>query len=88
MSVHTVVARGGDPSASADSLQSQQIGSLNEKAAEAGRQLAELKLKYGPRHPAVQIAQVQLANVQRQIKGLTQLIVSATGNRYEAAKKR
>ena len=86
--LRSVVARGGEPSAFADALQSQQIGALSGKASEVRRELAELSSKYGSRHPSVQTARAQLTDIQRQIGNQTQLIVASTENRHRVARSR
>jgi succinoglycan biosynthesis transport protein ExoP len=86
--LRSIVSRGGDPSAFADALQSQQLGNLNNKASDVRRELAELSFKYGSRHPSVRIARAQLNDIQRQISNITQFIVDATENRFQGAKKR
>jgi polysaccharide biosynthesis transport protein len=86
--LRAILTRDKDPSAFADPLQSQQIGELNSKAGDMRRQLAELRSKYGTRHPSIQIASAQLADIQGQIRNITKLIITATENRLQGARKR
>jgi len=62
------VAGGGGGEDSASALSSGTIGSLRSQEAEASRNLAELRTRYGPRHPAVAQQEKQLADIRQQIQ--------------------
>lgn len=87
-SLLAVIKKGGETTSFADRLQSQVIGTLRTKATELRRVLADLRAKYGSRHPKVQSTQAQLADVNSQIKVEAKRILTTATNDYQIALSR
>lgn len=83
-----VVESGGDPSSFADGIQSQAISQLRARISETRRELAELRSRYGVRHPRVVSAQAQLNDLQSQLENQVAGIVAASENAYRIARSR
>jgi polysaccharide biosynthesis transport protein len=62
------LSQGGGGGDVASALNSGTIGSLRAQEADSSRNLAQLRTRYGPRHPAVAQEEQRLADVQRQIQ--------------------
>jgi polysaccharide biosynthesis transport protein len=62
------LARGGGGSDVASALNSGTIGSLRTQEAESSRNLAQLRARYGTKHPAITQEEQRLADIQRQIQ--------------------
>lgn len=62
------LSRGGGGSDVSASLSSGTIGALRQQEADSSRNLAQLRSRYGARHPAIAQEQQRLADVQRQIQ--------------------
>jgi polysaccharide biosynthesis transport protein len=62
------LARGGGGSDVASALNSGTIGSLRAQEAESSRNLAQLRARYGAKHPAIAQEEQRLADIQRQIQ--------------------
>ncbi len=62
------LSRGGGGGDVASALNSGTIGSLRGQEAESSRNLAQLRTRYGPRHPSIAQEEQRLADVQRQIQ--------------------
>lgn len=80
------------PSRNADSLPqvrgSRVIEELTQRRAEAGAQLAQARVIYGPNHPEVRKLQNQVDELQNAISAQQQAIVSELQTNYRAAKTR
>ncbi len=87
-SLLAVIKKGGETTSFADRLQSQVIGTLRTKATELRRVLADLRAKYGARHPRVQSTRAQLADVNAQIKTEAKRILTTATNDYQIALSR
>ena len=87
-SLLAVIKKGGETTSFADRLQSQVIGTLRTKATELRRVLADLRAKYGSRHPKVQSTRAQLADVNAQIKTEAKRILTTATNDYQIALSR
>ena len=62
------LARGGGGSDVASALNSGTIGALRNQEAESSRSLAQLRARYGDKHPAIAQEEQRLADIQRQIQ--------------------
>jgi capsular exopolysaccharide synthesis family protein len=62
------LARGGGGSDVASALNSGTIGALRTQEAESSRNLAQLRARYGSKHPAITQEEQRLADIQRQIQ--------------------
>lgn len=69
-------------------LTSQTVMQLRAKKAEISATVADLQTKYGPRHPAVQQAQRQLADIDAQIQQEVGRIVSSLQDEDQVARGR
>ncbi len=87
-SLLAVIKKGGETTSFADRLQSQVIGTLRTKATELRRVLADLRARYGSRHPRVQSTRAQLADVNAQIKVEAKRILTTATNDYQIALSR
>ncbi len=87
-SLLAVIKKGGETTSFADRLQSQVIGTLRTKATELRRVLADLRAKYGSRHPKVQSTRAQLLDVNAQIKVEAKRILNTATNDYQIALSR
>ncbi len=83
-----VTRKGGETNSFADRLQSQVIGTLRTKVTELRRVLADLRAKYGSRHPKVQSTRAQLADVTAQIRSEAKRVLAAARNDYNVALSR
>ncbi|MEM7429134.1 MAG: polysaccharide biosynthesis tyrosine autokinase [Pseudomonadota bacterium] len=83
-----VTKKGGETNSFADRLQSQVIGTLRTKVTELRRVLADLRAKYGSRHPRVQSTRAQLADVTAQIRAEAKRVLAASRNDYNIALSR
>ena len=86
--VLAVTKKGGETNSFADRLQSQVIGTLRTKVTELRRVLADLRAKYGTRHPKVQSTRAQLADVTDQIRAEAKRVLSSARNDYNVALSR
>lgn len=68
---------GGGGSDVASALNSGTIGSLRSQEADSSRTLAQLRSRYGPKHPSVAQEEQRLADVQRQIQLEIDRIISS-----------
>ncbi|WP_375396508.1 GumC family protein [uncultured Sphingomonas sp.] len=59
---------GGGGSDVASALSSGTVGALRQQEADSSRNLAQLRTRYGPRHPSVAQEEQRLADIQRQIQ--------------------
>lgn len=80
--------KGGETNSFADRLQSQVIGTLRTKVTELRRVLADLRAKYGSRHPKVQSTRAQLADVTSQIRAEAKRVLASARNDYNVALSR
>ena len=87
-SLLAVIKKGGETTSFADRLQSQLIGTLRTKATELRRVLADLRARYGSRHPKVQSTRAQLTDVVSQIKTEAKRILATATNDYQIALSR
>jgi len=62
------LAQGGGGGDVASALSSGTIGALRQQEAESSRNLAQLRSRYGPKHPSVAQEEQRLADVRRQIQ--------------------
>ena len=62
------VGLGGGGGNVASALNSGTIGALRQQEAESSRNLAQLNVRYGPRHPAVEQEAQRLADIRKQIQ--------------------
>lgn len=69
--------RGGGGEDVGSALSSGTIGTLRAEEAESSRNLAQLRARYGDRHPAIVEAQDRLADVRRQIQAEIDRILSS-----------
>lgn len=69
--------RGGGGSDVASALSSGTIGALRQQEAESSRNLAQLRSRYGARHPSVAQEEQRLADVARQIQAEINRILSS-----------
>lgn len=76
---------GGDVTSA---LNSGTIGSLRAQEAESSRNLAQLRARYGPKHPAVAQEQQRLQDVQRQIQNEIDRILSSLSAEVNVASSR
>lgn len=77
---------GGGGSDVTSTLSSGTIGSLRGQEAESSRSLAQLKARYGPRHPSVAQEEERLKDVQRQLQlETTRILTSLEGEVRVAA---
>ena len=80
------LARAGDGGAAiADVLQSHTVRLLKEQLATATRKSAELKTKYGPKHPDIIKVDAEVAQAQSQLAAEIERLVSNLKNEYEVA---
>ena len=83
------LARAGDGGAAiADVLQSNTVRLLKEQLATANRRAAELKTKYGPRHPDILKIDAEVGEAQTQLAAEIERLVSNLKNEYEVAEGR
>lgn len=68
---------GGGGSDVASTLNSGTIGSLREQEADSSRNLAQLRVRYGARHPSIAQEEQRLADAQRQIQAETDRILTS-----------
>ncbi len=68
---------GGGGSDVASVLSSGTIGGLRQQEADSSRNLAQLRSRYGPKHPAVAQEEQRLADVQRQLQAESNRILSS-----------
>ncbi|WP_174284554.1 polysaccharide biosynthesis tyrosine autokinase [Sphingomonas bacterium] len=68
---------GGGGSDVTSVLSSGTIGSLRSQEADSSRNLAQLRSRYGPRHPAVAQEEQRLEDVQRQLQAESNRIISS-----------
>lgn len=78
--------RGDQLTSVADVLQSNVISSLRKQLAEVGRKEAELKSRYGPKHPTVINIQAEKRDITKQIGSEVSRIVANLKNEYEVSK--
>ncbi|MEM7621394.1 MAG: polysaccharide biosynthesis tyrosine autokinase [Pseudomonadota bacterium] len=78
--------RGGQLASVADALQSVVISGLRKQLAEVGRKEAELKSRYGPKHPTVINIQAEKRDISKQIRGEVARIIANLRNEYEVSK--
>ncbi|MGB0084924.1 MAG: AAA family ATPase [Rhodomicrobiaceae bacterium] len=74
--------------ASPDILQSTVLSDLRNQYGEVARKQAELKTRYGPRHPQVISVNAELDNLSRQIRDELDRIVLSARTEFEMAKSR
>lgn len=74
--------------ASPDVLQSPVLTNLRSQYGDVSRKQAELKSRYGPRHPQVISVNAELDNLSRQIRGELERIVASARTEFEMAKSR
>jgi capsular exopolysaccharide synthesis family protein len=74
--------------ASPDVLQSTVLTNLRNQYADVARKQAELKTRYGPRHPQVISVNAELENLSRQIRDELDRIVASARTELEMAKSR
>ena len=83
------LARSGDGGAAiADVLQSHTVRLLKEQLANATRKSAELKTKYGPRHPDILKIDAEVHEAQTQLSAEIERLVSNLKNEYDVAEGR
>ena len=83
------LARAGDGGAAiADVLQSNTVRLLKEQLATATRRSAELKTKYGPKHPDILKIDAEVNEAQTQLAAEVERLVSNLKNEYEVAEGR
>lgn len=80
--------RGGGGEDVTSALASGTIGGLRQEEAASSRRLAELRARYGDRHPAILEAQDRLADVQRQIQLEINRILSSLEAEVNVAQSR
>ena len=72
----------------ADVLKSHTVRMLKEQHAKIAGRVAELAIKYGPRHPSMQKARAELRDIDRQINNEVDKILSNLKNEYDVAEAR
>jgi polysaccharide biosynthesis transport protein len=83
------LARSGDGGAAiADVLQSNTVRQFKEQLATATRKSAELKTKYGPKHPDIIKVDAEVKEAQTQLAAEIERLVSNLKNEYEVAEGR
>ena len=83
------LARSGDGGAAiAEVLQSNTVRLLKEQLATATRRSAELKTKYGPKHPDILKIDAEVNEAQTQLAAEIERLVSNLKNEYEVAEGR
>ena len=83
------LAIGGDSgTAIADVLQSHTVRLLKEQLANANRKSAELKTKYGPKHPDILKINAEVAEAESQVQAEIDKLVGNLKNEYEVAEGR
>lgn len=73
----TQLRTGGGGSDVTSTLSSGTVGALRQQEAESSRNLAQLRARYGPRHPAVAQEEQRLVDVQKQIQAETTRILTS-----------
>lgn len=76
------------PDSAPEVLGSNLVGDLRVKEAELGRQLAELRVEYGPRHPQIVNGEANLRDIQSSIRLEINKIVAGLRNQVEASRRR
>lgn len=69
-------------------LESDTVRTLKEALAESSKRRAELRTKYGPRHPEMQKAEAEVGEAERQLKAEVGRMVTMLQNEYEEAEVR
>lgn len=82
------VARGGKGEDVAAALSSETIRALREQRSTAGRTLADLSTRYGPKHPLVLQQQQQLQAIDKQIAEEVQRIMSSLEAQVSVARQK
>ena len=83
------LARAGDPgNAIVEVLQSHTVRLLKEQLANATRKSAELKTKYGPKHPEILKVNAELAEAEAQLRVEIERLVANLRNETEVAEER
>ncbi len=80
--------RGKSNNAIADVLESHTVRLLKEQLAKATRKYAELRTKYGHRHPSIKKIQAEVADARAQLNAEIDRLVVNLGNEYEIAVER
>lgn len=82
----SAMMREGKPKgAIADVLKSHTVRMLKDQQARVAGRVAELAIKYGPRHPSMQKARAELRDIERQLNREVDQILFNLRNEYEVA---
>lgn len=84
--VREMLERPGAHEAVADVLASNTISTLKAELARATRKVAELRIRYGARHPAIQEAVAEEMDARRQLDGEIASIVASLANERDVAR--
>jgi capsular exopolysaccharide synthesis family protein len=82
------LSEGGGGSNTTSALSSGTIGALRQQEADSSRTLAQLRSRYGPKHPAVAQEEQRLADVRRQIQLEIDRIMSSLQAEVQVASSR